>query len=155
MKSAFEQVYGPPYLARMLFAEVGERAEEDLFLRVEYDGEIATNGATYAQARRDFAVLSGTRQSGELMEAFLKTQHVPDASFEATLNSALDAWSIGHMFLQASDANQLPERAAVLKYRQERLADSGIEAALLERNANRAIRYRSLSDTELRPLIND
>ena len=61
MKSAFEQVYGAPYLARMLFAEVGERPEEDLFLRVEYDGEITTNGATFAQARQDFAVLSGTQ----------------------------------------------------------------------------------------------
>ena len=155
MKSAFEQVYGAPYLARMLFAEVGERAEEDLFLRVEYDGEIATNGATYAQVRQDFAVLSGTRQSGELMEAFLKSQHAPDASFEATLNSALDAWSIGHMSLQASDANELPERSAVLKHRQEQLASGGIEAALLERDANRAIRYRALLDTELRPLIHD
>ena len=35
MKSAFEQIYGPPYLARMLFAEVGARPEDDLFLRVE------------------------------------------------------------------------------------------------------------------------
>jgi proteasome alpha subunit len=155
MKSAFEQVYGPPYLARMLFAEVGERPNEDLFLRVEYDGEIATNGATYAQARQDFAVLSGTRQSGELMEAFLKTQHVPDATFKATLNSALDAWSIGHMSLQASDGNEQPERAAVLKYRQEQLANSGIEAAVLERDASRAIHFRSLSDKELRSLIND
>jgi proteasome alpha subunit len=111
MKSAFEQVYGAPYLARMLFAEVGERPEEDLFLRVEYDGEIATNGATYARARQDFAVLSGTRQSTELMEAFLKTQHAPDASFETAFNCALDAWSIGHMTLQAIDRNnwQLPE----------------------------------------------
>jgi proteasome alpha subunit len=155
MKSAFEQVYGPPYLARMLFAEVGEHPEEDLFLRVEYDGEIATNGATYAQVRQDFAVLSGTRQSGELMEAFLKSQHAPDASFEATLNAALDAWSIGHMSLQASDATGPPERAVVLKYRQEQLASRGIEAALLERDASRAIRYRSLSNTELRSLIND
>ncbi len=155
MKSAFEQVYGAPFLARMLFAEVGERAEEDLFLRVEYDGEIATNGATYAQVREDFAVLSGTRQSGELMEAFLKSQHAADASFEATLNSALDAWSIGHMSLLASDANELPERSAVLKHRQEQLASGGIEAALLERDANKAIRYRALLDTELRPLIND
>jgi proteasome alpha subunit len=155
MKSAFEQVYGPPYLARMLFAEVGEHPEEDLFLRVEYDGEIATNGATYAQVRQDFAVLSGTRQSGELMEAFLKSQHAPDASFEATLNSALDAWSIGHMSLQASDATGPPERAVILKYRQEQLASRGIEASLLERDASRAIRYRSLSDTELRSLIND
>jgi proteasome alpha subunit len=155
MKGAFEQVYGAPYLARMLFAEVGQRPEEDLFLRVEYDGEIATNGATYAQVRQDFAVLSGTRQSGELMETFLQSQHAPDASFEATLNSALDAWSIGHMSLQASDATGPPDRAAVLKYRQEQLASRGIEAALLERNASRAIRYRSLSDKELRSVIND
>ena len=89
------------------------------------------------------------------MEAFLKTQHAADASFEATLNSALDAWSIGHMSLQASDANELPERSAVLKHRQEQLASGGIEAALLERDANRAIRYRALLDTELRPLIHD
>ncbi len=155
MKSAFEQVYGPPYLARMLFAEVGERPEDDLFLRVEYDGEIATNGATYARAQQDFAVLSGTRQSRELMEAFLKTQHAPDASFEAALNCALDAWSIGHMSLQAGDVKELPERAAVRKYRKEQLANSGIEAALLERDASRAIRYRLLLDTELRSLIND
>jgi proteasome alpha subunit len=155
MKSAFEQVYGPPYLARMLFAEVGGRPEEDLFLRVEYDGEIATNGATYAQARQDFAVLSGTRQSRELMEAFLKDQHAPDATFQTTVNSALDAWSIGHMSLQAGDTSELPERAALLRYRQEQLFNSGIEAALLERDSSRAIRYHSLSDTELRSLIHE
>jgi hypothetical protein len=155
MKSAFEQVYGPPYLARMLFAEVGERPEEDLFLRVEYDGEIATDGGTRAQARRDFAALSGTQQSREQMEAFLATQYAQDANLETVLNFALDAWSVGHMTLQTDDAKEPPERAAVRKYRQEQLASAGIEAALLERDANRAIRYRSLSDKELRPLIRD
>jgi len=155
MKSAFEQVYGPPYLARMLFAEVGEQPEEDLFLRVEYDGEIAANGATYAQARQDFAALSGTQQSRELMEAFLASQHARDANLESALNSALDAWSIGHMTLQTSDAKELPERSAVMKHRQEQLANAGIEAAVLERDAGGAIRYRSLSDSKLRPLIRD
>jgi proteasome alpha subunit len=155
MKSAFEQIYGPPYLARMLFAEVGERPEEDLFLRIEYDGEIATNGATYAQARREFAALSGTQQSRELMEAFLASQHVPDSNLETALNFALDAWSIGHMTLQTDDIKEPPERAAVRKHRQEQLTSAGIEAALLERDGRRAIRYRSLSDNELRPLIRD
>ena len=89
------------------------------------------------------------------MEAFLKTQHAPDASFEAALNCALDAWSIGHMSLQAGDVNELPDRTAVTKYRKEKLANSGIEAALLERDASKAIRYRLLLDTELRSLIND
>src|SRR5471032_1830282 len=46
MKAAFEQIYGPPYLARLLFAEAGEKPEEDLFLRVEYDGAIAADGGT-------------------------------------------------------------------------------------------------------------
>jgi proteasome alpha subunit len=155
MKSAFEQVYGAPYLARMLFAEVGECPEEDLFLRVEYDGEIATNGAVYGQLRHGFAVLSGTAESRELMEQFLKAQHAADASFGATVKSALDAWSIGHMSLQAGEAIELPDRAAVLQHRQEQLANSGIEAAVLEREATRAIRYRSLPDTELRKLSNE
>jgi proteasome alpha subunit len=155
MKGAFEQVYGAPYLARMLFAEVGERPAEDLFLRVEYDGEIATNGATFAQVRQDFAVLSGTRQSRELMESFLKAEHGADASFETVLKAALEAWTIGHMTLQTNDAKELPERATITKYRQEQLANTGIEAGVLERDAGRTIRYRSLSDTELRSLIND
>lgn len=155
MKGAFEQVYGAPYLARMLFAEVGERPADDLFLRLEYDGEIATNGASFSQARQDFAVLSGTRQSRELMESFLKAEHRADASFKTALKIALDAWIIGHMTLQTNDAKELPERAAVEKQRQEQLANTGIEAGVLERDASRAIRYRSLSDTELRSLIND
>ena len=155
MKTAFEQVYGPPFLARMLFAEVGANPTEDLFLRVEYDGEIATNGPTFAQARQDFAVLSGTRQSRELMESFLKAEYAADASFEEALKSGLDAWAIGHMTLPAEKVKQLPERAAVTKYRREQLANTGIEAGILERDASKAIRYRALLDKELRALIND
>jgi len=155
MKSAFEQVYGAPYLARMLFAEVGERPEEDLFLRVEYDGEIATNGATFAQARNDFAALSGTRQSRELMESFLQAEHAPGTSFEAALRSALDAWSVGQMALQTGDTKEMPVRTAVEKYRREQLANTGIEAGILERDPGRGIRYRALMDKELRALIHD
>src|SRR4051812_29186804 len=71
LKAAFEQIYGAPYLARLLFAEVGVRREEDLFLRLEYDGGIATNSATFTQTRQDFGVLSGTHSSTELMERYL------------------------------------------------------------------------------------
>jgi hypothetical protein len=120
---------------------------------VEYDGEIASNGATYARARQDFAVLSGTRQSVELMEAFLKSEHKTDVSFEAAVNSALDAWSVGHMLLQASETNALPARDAIAQHRQERLAVAAIEAAVLERDSRRPIRYRSLADKELRSII--
>src|SRR5882672_5965475 len=72
LKSAFEQIYGPPYLVRMLFAEIGEKQDADLFLRLEYDGAIATNSASFALTRQDFGAISGTQQSTELMEKFLR-----------------------------------------------------------------------------------
>ena len=122
-------------------------------MRVEYDGEIASNGATYARARQDFGVLSGTHQSVELMEAFLKSEHKPDASRETAVNSALDAWSVGHMVLQASEAKELPPRDAIAQHRQEQLAVVAIEAAVLQRDGSAAIRYRSLTDKELRSII--
>ncbi|HET9418796.1 MAG TPA: hypothetical protein VFO30_05595 [Chthoniobacterales bacterium] len=153
MKTAFEQVYGAPYLARLLFAEIGATPEDDLFLRVDYDGSIATNGATVAQARQGFAVLSGTRTGTELMESFLRDEHAPAAALEQALATALDAWSIGHLAAQQPDMNSAPERAAITQHRQEQLAEAAIEAAILERNAINAIRYRALSDKEVRELV--
>ena len=150
MKSAFEQVYGPPYLARLLFAEIGSSPKEDLFLRVDYDGSIAADGLT-GEPRQRFAVLSGTRQSAELMERFLQKEHVTDAGLSDAINVALDAWSIGRM--ATSEAKQLPEPDAIRKYRDEQLAAASIEAAVLERDNRSAIRYRTLADEELRSTL--
>ncbi len=89
------------------------------------------------------------------MESFLKAEHAPDTSFEAALKSALDAWSVGHMALQTGDAKELPEHTAVTKYGREQLANTGIEAGILERDPRKGIRYRALLDKELRALIHD
>ena len=150
MKNAFEQVYGAPYLARMLFAEIGSTSTEDLFLRVDYDGAIATNGPTSANARQDFAALSGTRQSTELMESFLQGEHSASATFERALKTALDAWCVGHMSLGDEDAKELPAREKITAHRKEQMKRTGIEASVLERSGKIAIRYRTLSEAELR-----
>ena len=153
LKSAFEQIYGAPYLARLLFAEVGAKPEEDLFLRMEYDGAIATNGATLAQRRQDFAVLSATKKSTDLMESFLEAEHKPGHDFKEALNVALDAWSVGHMAAGADGLKDLPERAAIVKHRQDQLNMAGVEAGILERESKMAMRYRNLSDEEVRNVI--
>jgi proteasome alpha subunit len=153
MKSAFEQVYGAPFLARLLFAEVGAKSEEDLFLRVEYDGAIATNGAAISPTRQHFAVLSATSSSTDLMESFLQANYSAETDFSGAVVAALDAWSVGHLTVSGDGAKELPERGAIKQHQQEQLATSGIEAAILERGAKRAIRYRSLSDEEVRSVI--
>src|SRR5206468_10553869 len=108
-----------------------------------------------AAAGRAVAGLRGTRQSSELVESFLKTEHTSVAAFAGTLKSGLDAWSVGNMTLQMSEAKELPERTTTTKYRQAQLAKAGIEAGILERNDSQAIRYRSLLDKELRALIHE
>jgi proteasome alpha subunit len=155
LKTAFEQVYGAPYLARLLFAEIGPKQENDLFLRLDYDGAIATNSATFAQTRQDFGALSGTRQSTELMEKYLAGEHSSGATFERTFKLALDAWTVGHLALGDAGVKELPARDKILAERKERLRAAGIEAAILERDDKTAIRYRTLTEAETRSAPGD
>jgi hypothetical protein len=48
---------------------------------------------------------------------------------------------------------ELPESATIEKHRQQQLAEIGVEAAILGRNSKTPIRYRPLSDTEVRSAI--
>jgi proteasome alpha subunit len=153
MKNAFEQVYGAPFLARLVFAEIGPKPEEDLFLRVEYDGAIATNGSAISQTRQNFAVLSATTSSTDLMESFLKNEYRGDMDLAGAIRVAADAWGVGQMAAGPDEAKELPARDAIVKHRQEQLTTRGIEAAVLERDAKTTIRYRTLSDEEVRSSI--
>src|SRR5215211_4522024 len=82
LKAAFEQVYGAPYLARMLFAELGRGSAPNLFVRLDYDGSIHTNGGAFARSFEDFGVISGTNASTEKMERFLRTQSFAQVALE-------------------------------------------------------------------------
>jgi proteasome alpha subunit len=155
LKTAFEQVYGAPYLARLLFAEIGAKQENDLFLRLDYDGAIATNSATFAQSQQNFGVVSGTRQSTELMEKYLTTEHSGSVTFDRALKLSLDAWIVGDLALGDDGLKELPGRDKILTERKERLRASGIEAAVLERSDQSPIRYRTLSETEIRSTLSD
>ncbi len=152
MKTAFEQVYGPPYLARLLFAEIGSSPKEDLFLSVDYDGSIAADGPA-AQSRQRFAVLSGAKVSTELMETFLQQNHATDAELPDAITIAADAWSVGRMALGEDAIKELPGRDAIRQNRNKQLESSGVEAAVLERDSRSAIRYRILTDAEVRTNI--
>src|SRR6186997_2193229 len=90
LKAAFEQVYGAPYLARMLFAELGRGDSPNSFLRLEYDGSIHTNGGALGRAREDFGVISGTAVSAAKMEEFLRAQTLPTTTLDKALAIALD-----------------------------------------------------------------
>lgn len=151
LKTAFEQIYGAPYLARMLFAEIGKKPENDLFLRVDYDGAIGTNSGTMNAARQDFGVLAGTLHAMSLMETFLGERHRAANSLGQTIATALDAWTVGQLSSGADAAKEIPA-PDVLATERKAHARGGIEAALLERTSEAAIRYRTLLPDELAAL---
>ena len=149
LKTAFEQVYGAPYLARMIFAEVGATQAKDLFLRVEYDGAITAEGGV---KRSGFCAISGTARATELMEELLRRDHDPKATLLGAMKVALDAWSAGSMPAAEDLSSGLPSHPALLDYRQEKLGGATLEACVLERSSTTSIRYRQLVGEELRAL---
>src|SRR5215207_10667679 len=76
LKAAFEQIYGPPFLARLLFAELGRRGAPNLFLRLEYDGSIRTNGGSFGRSFEDFGVIAGRSRATSQMESPLSGKAV-------------------------------------------------------------------------------
>jgi hypothetical protein len=83
------------------------------------------------------------------MIEFLGRQFRSGKRLAETLDLALDTWLIGQ--LRADDA--VPGDDEIRRQRSERLGNGSISAAMLERNANMAVRYHAVEASELAPLI--
>jgi proteasome alpha subunit len=149
LKTAFEQVYGAPFLARMIFAEVGATPEEDFFLRVEYDGAITANGPASKSHPPRFCAISGTIRATELMEKLLGGEHDPGCTLKAAMKLALDVWSAGSLPSNEEVGDEMPSRETLAQHRAKELESATIEAGVLERSGPSAIRYRVLTAGEL------
>jgi hypothetical protein len=89
------------------------------------------------------------------MEKYLAAEHSPGATFDRALKLSLDAWIVGQLALGDDGVKELPAREKILAERKERLRAAGIEAAVLDRSAKSAIRYRTLNETEIRSALGD
>jgi proteasome alpha subunit len=143
LKNAFEQIYGPPYLARMLFAELGRNGEPDLLLTLDYDGSYHTNGGALSNAPEPFAVISGKHHSASMMSEFLRKTKISGLSQDERLNVGLDAWTVGHLTLTREE-DGVPSAETISAHREEQLKQGAVEAVLLDRHAPSKITYRSL-----------
>jgi proteasome alpha subunit len=150
LKAAFEQVYGPPYLARMLFAELGRSGAPNTFLRLDYDGSIHTNGGAFGRDFEEFGVTAGTTTATAKMEQFLRTQKLPAATLKEAIAIGLDAWSVGHLCLGTDSREDLPSQDEIAAHRTEQLAAASVEAAILDRSSPLPITWRTLPDAEVR-----
>ena len=152
LKAAFEQIYGPPFLARLLFAELGRGGAPNLFLRLDYDGSIRTNGGNFGRTFEDFGVIAGKPHAILRMETFIRGHKHSHSGIEEAVKVAAQAWAIGHLALSEESEEAAPA-AKVGEHLRKQLEVASIEAAVLEYEAPLPARYRALSEAEVRAIL--
>jgi proteasome alpha subunit len=150
LKAAFEQIYGPPYLARMLFAELGRDGEANLFTRIDYDGTMHTSGGPHLRSFEEYGVLAGTAVQAAAMEKRLAGAKLAEQTLADALKAAFDVWTVGYLTREEVDA---PTAEAVEAAKKEQLAGAVLEAAVLERSARQPATYRALGEDEIKTAL--
>ncbi len=153
LKAAFEQVYGAPFLARLLFAELGRRGTPNLFARVDFDGSIRTNGGSFGKSFEDFGVIAGKAHAMRQMEAFLVAHPTAKAPRSEALRIAANAWASGHMALSQERETDIPSADAIAAHLHTQLANASIEAVVLEHHSPVAVTYRTLAEADVRDAL--
>jgi len=151
LKNSFEQVCGPPFLVRMLFAEVGRDAGSDVFLRMEYDGASHLNGGGFGGAFEHYGVVAGSVVVAGRMEHFLRSICTVEMSWEEAVGVLFHAWVLGDMGSREEKGEAEP--AEVRVHALERLAVLRPEVALLERSPQPAMAWRMLPTEGLRGMM--
>src|SRR6201994_3471025 len=150
LKQAFEQVYGAPYLARLLFAEVGATPVDDLFVALDYDGSMTANSMSSGKGKDHFAVISGTRRSAEQISSFLRNEQV--GPLNSSLAVAVRAWGVG-LYTMDEDHADIPSPGELKNFLKTQLKGYSAEAALLERKPRTRIAFAELGEDKLASVL--
>lgn len=135
LKQSFEQIFQAPFMIELLLAEVGEQPSQDVLVQVNFDGgfQIQHGGAMVATPKSELA---------KTVVEWLKKNIDQKMSSERASLVLLIAWDAlvrGEPLPESVDVNvKLPDALHA------HLAGKVVEAALLERKSNSAVRYSPL-----------
>jgi proteasome alpha subunit len=139
LKTNFEQIFSAPFLIELLLAEVGESVEQDLLIRLHFDGAF--------QMPRGVAVVASHAETEEAAQKWLAGQLRPGDSRERAAELMMQAWwclTAGKPFGDA-----VPDEPARREGWRAAVQDRVLEAGWLARRAPRAARYEALSRAKL------
>ncbi len=156
IKQAFEEVFKAPFIIKMLLVELGQKAEKDSFLTINYDG-------TFEEKHRH-AMLAASSTIEQEMSTYLQQQ--PCRSLEQAVNAALCTWAVGEQ-AQGQAVKQggvddeavrrpespLSDREALYTYIKRSLTGKTIECAVLDRRLRGSSKYRAIGLEELTRLL--
>jgi len=163
LKRSFADPFRTPLVIRGLFVQVGDHEEDDLYFKLNYDGEFGL--------RRRFGVAAGTEFAEQQMERLLsgseggakgrrrssKAKASPSfhLKLEEALERGLEVWAIGRWALRAgapseeAPEGELPSSKELQRVLAEELEEGTVEAALMDRDPQRERRLRPLGEEDL------
>ncbi len=130
LKTAFEQIFAPPFLVRLLLAELGTEPTSDTLLKLGFDG-------TFAFAPRGVVAVAAETGAEAGIEGWLRANLDPASPVSVAGPILLAAWrKLAPPTEPAPDVESQPT----------------IEAALLRRDSPRLSRYESVPTTDWGPV---
>jgi len=134
LKTSFEQIFSPPIMVEAVFAELGETPEQDVLVRLHFDGNHHYAKKGLAVAHRDY---SREKEAADWLDEHLKN----DAPLGCVARLCLVAWeALIHETPFAELAVPSDKTKAALPDLEGRV----LELALLDRRTARTAKYQPL-----------
>ena len=140
MKTAFDEIFRSPFIARVLVAELDAGAGGEAFYTVDADGSFAASGAA--------AAVAGNPESRDAMARHAEAE--PEApGLQKALQCALETWAVGRLHGEPGRTGE-PASSEISECLTQAL-DSGqrIEAAVLDRTLPTKSKFRLLPPADL------
>ena len=130
LKGSFEQIFSPPFIVESIFAELSTKPEQDVLVRVHYDGNhhYETSGVLVAATDRKYE---------DEAAGWLRKNLKPQDSLTRCAGVCLTAW-------QAMVETKPFAELSVPSTPPLAIAERTVEAALLDRALPGPVHYRSL-----------
>jgi proteasome alpha subunit len=159
IKQAFEEVFKAPFIVKILLAELGQKADKDMFLTINYDG-------TFEEGTH-CAVLAARPAVEQEMVAYLRQQSTSEWSLEQAVGAAIRAWALGDR-AQRKESEEVSEThenkggavnqetndaGSLYAHLRTTVAEKTIECAVLDRREPGSSKYRALTSGELGRLL--
>jgi proteasome alpha subunit len=130
VKGSFEQIFSPPFIVESIFAELGTKPEQDVLVRVHYDGNhhYETSGVLVAGTDRKYE-----EEAAGWLRRHLKAEH----SLGHIAGLCLTAWQA---MVETKPFAELAATAAS----PPTIAGRTVEVALLDRALPGPVHYRVL-----------
>jgi proteasome alpha subunit len=145
VRRAFGDQFATPVVVRAIFAELGDRQEDDQFFMLNYDGEYTVSN--------QYAVVAGTRAAEERTVELLDRAYGVVSSFPQAIRLAAESWGTGLQSVRHLDEEEGVPGSDLTTVMRDEIQHGTVEIGFLERMTSRENRFRLLRPDEIRTAL--